>query len=120
MMTTPDVDTVGGLPCTISSFRIKHYQRAIVLRFAAGETAWELTLPDEDVRFTAVRVAMRELGSQRGAEASVLIPWTEYITTRDWLRCVPDGWLSAGDIQPAPAVLCAAFAPMTSALYSLL
>jgi hypothetical protein len=113
---TSSVNTTSGFASTISLFRLKHYHRAIALLFASSGTAWEFMLPDEDVHFSAVRVTVRELGSQRGAEASVLVPWDAYVRTRDWLRCLPDGWSSAADIQPALSVLCDQFVPIVSAL----
>jgi hypothetical protein len=113
---TSDTDTTCEFPYTVSSFRLDQQRRAVVLRFAAGGTAWELTLPDENVNFSTVRVTVRELGSQRGAEASVLLPWTTYTRARDWLRCLPDGCPPRDDIQPALIYLYEAFTPILSAL----
>lgn len=117
---TSGMDQACEFPSTINSFRLQHHHRSIVLRFAAEGTAWELAIPDEDVNFSTVRVTIRELGSQRGAEASVLMPWSAYTRARDWLRCVPDGWPPTGDIQPALTILSHAFGPIASAVSSLL
>lgn len=110
------MDTTCEFSDTISSFRLDQHHRSVVLRFAAGSTAWELTLPDEHIHFSAVRVTVRELGSQRGAEVSVLLPWTTYVRARDWLRCQPEGRPPRDDIQPALSNLRDAFGPILSAL----
>jgi hypothetical protein len=111
-----DLRPICNVSDKINLFRLDHYDHAVVLRFAAGGTAWELVIPDEDVYFSTVRATLRELGSRRGAEASVLLPWPAYRQARDWLRLLPDGHTPREDLRPALSQLSDAFGPILSAL----
>lgn len=96
--------------------RLDQWPGRIVLRFGAGGTAWELDLPDETVQLAEVRVTVRELGSTRQAEASALMPWPTYVQAREWLRCLPDGYLDLADVEPALPLLREVFRPLILAL----
>jgi hypothetical protein len=100
----------------VRTVRLDQYPRAIVLRFTVADRAWELTVPDHDVTFADVRIMLREAGSLRGAEASVLMPWEDYTKAREWLRCVPDGYPTVTDTEPALTALRRAFEPLIAAL----
>lgn len=96
--------------------RLDQLTYAIVLRFGGSGSLWELHVPDMHVMLDSVRLTIREFGSVRGAEASVLVPWSTYEEARDWLRCIPDGYPRQSEAEPALMALREAFAPLAAAL----
>lgn len=98
------------------SLRLDQLTHAIALRFGESGALWELYVPDTHVTLDSVRLTIREFGSVRGAEASVLVPWSTYEEARDWLRCLPDGYPRQADAEPALIALREVFAPLAAAL----
>jgi hypothetical protein len=96
--------------------RVDQLPGRIVLRFCSDGSAWELVVPDEVVELAEVRVALREFSTRRRAEASVLMPWKDFVKAREWLRCLPDGHLFLNDTEPALTALKTAFGPLIGAL----
>lgn len=96
--------------------RVDQADGAITLRFMAGERLWELLVPDENVTLSHVRVVIREFSQCRGAEASTLVPWSDYLSARTWLRCIPDGYCNWEDLRPATTYLDSAFSSLKLAV----
>lgn len=81
--------------------RIDQLNGLVTLRYLAEGRLWEMLIPDETVRLVNVRVSIQEFSERRGYEASFLVPWEQYRSARDWLRCVPDGYCSPKELEPA-------------------
>jgi hypothetical protein len=96
--------------------RLDQRRRRVEMRFAAGGSAWELVVPYESIEHDEVRVTVRELGSKRRAEATALVPWRAYVQMREWLGCLPDGYLDLSDAEPALTLLRDSFSPLLFAL----
>lgn len=96
--------------------RLDQHPQGVCLRFGGPNEAWELFIPDEQIEFTHIRLTIREIGSLRGAEASALVAWDDFVTARNWLRCLPDGYPLSNEVEPALIIIRTTFAPLVTAL----